>query len=247
MSQPRFFVVLVVSTMLASGCVISPSAPLIHSKYHVSPTGQQDDFDEPADRSATSAVFAAGAHAGDIFAGTDRRDPKTSIATGNLEVYSTVRDLRATLQSDKDMRDLGIPKSPDSERRPEEQRNVTVGGFIYCISKESDNDFHLIVGDKDCDSGDCFVNVEVSGWPQATDDPNRPTLMAVRTKLLNYFGDTEPGTSHGYDKYNPPLPVTLTGSLFFDVDHPAGAVGPRGFKPNSAWEIHPLTDIAFEP
>jgi hypothetical protein len=38
----------------------------------------------------------------------------------------------------------------------------------------------------------------------------------------------------------------VTGSLFFDVDHPAGAVGPQGHRPQTAWEIHPISSIAFE-
>jgi hypothetical protein len=103
----------------------------------------------------------------------------------------------------------------------------------------------LIVGDRNCGTGDCFINAEVSGLPQEPADPNFPTLAAIRAKFLAYFAQHPP--SRGYKKFDPPIAVILTGSVFFDVDHPAGAVGPAGLKPSSAWEIHPLTDITFEP
>ena len=51
----------------------------------------------------------------------------------------------------------------------------------------------------------------------------------------------------GYDKYDPPIPVQIVGSLFFDVDHQPGEVGPVGMKPKTSWEIHPVSDIQFEP
>jgi hypothetical protein len=39
--------------------------------------------------------------------------------------------------------------------------------------------------------------------------------------------------------------VRIEGSLFFDVDHAAGAVGPANMKPKSAWEMHPITKITL--
>jgi hypothetical protein len=39
----------------------------------------------------------------------------------------------------------------------------------------------------------------------------------------------------------------VTGSLFFDMDHLAGVVGTGEFKPQTAWEIHPVTSIAPAP
>src|SRR5207249_1238839 len=97
-----------------------------------------------------------------------------------------------------------------------------------------------------CQSVGCLINVEVSGLPGSS-SRDFATLKALRNKFLAFFDGSDPGTSRGYDKFDPPIPVTLTGSLFFDVDHRAGAVGPAGLKPDSAWEIHPLTDITFEP
>lgn len=227
--------------IVLAGCA-TQSQPLLHDKIHVTQTNQVDaaESEEPA----SSPLKAISPSSGDIFAGTDRRDPKTSVAIGGLKSFSSIATLRSSFPTDNFMKGLGITRAPDSARTPEEQYNVSVEGYIYAASKERDNDFHLIVGDKDCAAGDCFINVEVSGLPQDPADPSYPTLAAVRTKFLAYFASQQP--SRDYKKFNPPIAVTLTGSVFFDVDHPGGAVGPAGFKPNSAWEIHPLTDIAFE-
>jgi len=244
-----------IAAALLIGCQTTPTraptpapatASALHGRYAVTATGKQDDFVEPADRTAITAVLARGGHAGDIFAGTDRGDAKTSIAPGANEGHSTIAAVRSTLPTDAHMLGLGITKARDSPRTPDEQRNVTVGAVIYAISKESDNDFHLIAGDPNCRDGSCRMNVEVSGLPPST-SASYSTLKAVRDKFLAFFDGTDPGTSGGYDKFDPPISVTLTGSLFFDVDHKAGVVGPTGLRPDSAWEIHPVTDITFEP
>jgi hypothetical protein len=225
--------------IVLAGCASAPP-PLLQEKYRVTQTNHVDEV-EAAERVAAPSTPSAG----DIFAGTDRRDPKTSVATGGLKSYSRVADLRSSFPTDAFMKGLGITRAPDSARTTEEQYNVSVEGYIYAVSKESDNDFHLIVGDKDCSAGECFINVEVSGLPQDPANPDFQTLSAVRAKVLAYFHQHEP--SRRYKKFDPPISVTVSGSVFFDVDHPAGAVGPAGLKPSSAWEIHPVTDIVFQP
>jgi hypothetical protein len=231
--------------IVLAGCATAPPPPLLHEKYQVTQTNQVDEV-EAAERVSTPLrSLARTAGSGDIFAGTDRRDPKTSIATGGLKSFATIAALRSSFPTDSHMKSLGITRAPDSERVPDEQYNVSVEGYIYAASKESDNDFHLIVGDKDCAAGSCFINVEVSGLPQDPSESSYANLASVRTKFLAYFNNQEP--KRAYKKFDPPISVILTGSVFFDVDHPAGSVGPAGFKPSSAWEIHPLTDITFEP
>jgi hypothetical protein len=175
--------------------------------------------------------------------GTDRGDAKTSIALGAAQTFQTVAAVRASLPADNDMREMGISKDRSSPRVDEENHNVQVTAFIYAIHKEGDNDFHLIIGDAGCHEGPCTMTAEVSGLP-ASDSAAYDALVAARREFLSFFGGKEPGTG-GYEKSEPPIPVTTTGSVFFDVDHPAGAVGPKGFKPNSAWEIHPVTNVAF--
>jgi hypothetical protein len=217
----------------------------LHDKYKVTETNQVDEVEQAERVSEPLRSLSPTTSAGDVFAGTHRRDPKTSVATGGLKSFSTISELRASFPTDQFMKGLRIPEAPDSERRDQEQYNVSVDGYIYAASKEIDNDFHLIVGDKDCASGQCLINVEVSGLPQDPSESSYPTLSAVRAKFLTYFNNQQPSKS--YKKFDPPIAVALTGSVFFDVDHPAGAVGPTGLKPSSAWEIHPLIDITFEP
>lgn len=229
--------------IVLAGCATAPP-PLLHEKYRVTQTTHVDEVEAAERVSTPSRSLPRTAGSGDIFAGTDRRDPKTSVATGGLKSYSTVAELRSSFPTDAFMKGLGITRAPDSVRTTQEQYNVSVEGYIFAVSKESDNDFHLIVGDKDCAVGECFINVEVSGLPQDRADPDFQTLSAVRAKFLAYFNQHQP--SRRYKKFDPPIFVTVTGSVFFDVDHPAGAVGPAGLKPSSAWEIHPLTDITFE-
>ena len=90
------------------------------------------------------------------------------------------------------------------------------------------------------------MNVEVSALPPSSSQFFAP-IRAARNQFKAFFttnGNSLPVT--GYDKYDPPIAVTITGSLFFDVDHVPPAVGPTGMKPKTAWEIHPVSDFQFE-
>ena len=183
----------------------------------------------------------------DNFRGTDRKAAKTSLVSGSPEEFPDVAALlHSTLfVADRKMLKHKPPISKDetSDRAAEEQHNVTVTGFLYASTKESDNDFHCIVGMAP-DQPQQFLNVEVSGLPVS--GSFRAPLKAVRDAFEDFFGDDLP-TSRGYSKFDPPIKVRITGSLFFDVDHKAGVIGPAGFRPKTAWEIHPVSEIVFEP
>jgi hypothetical protein len=89
--------------------------------------------------------------------------------------------------------------------------------------------------------------MEVSGLPPAN-SPHFATLNAARDSYLEFFGDGLPGPS--YDFYDPPIPVEIEGSLFFDMSHATGSrPGPSKLRPNMpvVWEIHPVSKITFEP
>jgi hypothetical protein len=175
--------------------------------------------------------------------GTDRKAAKLSVAPGSTATFSTVASLLDTLPSDQSMLDHHPPISKDakSPRVAEEQGNVQVDAFIYAAKKETDNDFHIIVGD-DPDSGSGrFLNVEVSGLP--TGGEFKATLTAARQQFRDLVQGHLPVPT-GYHRYQPPIPVTVTGSIFYDVDHLPGTVGPSFAKPTTAFEIHPVTSIA---
>ena len=52
-------------------------------------------------------------------------------------------------------------------------------------------------------------------------------------------------TGLGFDFYDPPIPLTVQGSLFFDVTHAMGSKkpGPSSAKPRTIWDLHPITSI----
>ena len=105
-----------------------------------------------------------------------------------------------------------------SDREPEEERNVTLHAFLYAASRENDNDFHLIVGEK-TDADETYLTMEVSGLPprQAS---SFNALNSARNSFKAFFGDKLPGAT--YDFYDPPIPVAVRGSLFFDMSHAHG-------------------------
>jgi hypothetical protein len=105
----------------------------------------------------------------------------------------------------------------------------------------------VIIG-RDPDQAELYMNVEISGLPPARSRA-RATLKDVRDTYKSVFSRHPaglPGTD--YDFYHPPIPVTLTGSLFFDVTHARGErPGPEDLRPHipTIWEIHPVTQLVF--
>jgi len=177
------------------------------------------------------------------FRGTDRKAAKTSFAELRTEPERTVDQLVATLVLDSTMLayEPPITKAPNSARVQAEDRSVKVRGWIYAIKYQDDQDWHLIVG-TDPDAGaETFLNCEVSGLP-SKESNSYAKLLEVRQSLAHIFDNDLPKPG-GYTKYTTPIPVTIEGMLFFDVNHPAGAVGPPGMRPKTAWAIHPITKI----
>ena len=202
----------------------------------------EDSHDAEAE--AEEETMLKTAACSDIFAGTARATAKTSYATVSYTTYSTIAALRNALPTDATMLGLGITNS--SNRVTLEKKNPTITtAYLYAISRESDNDFHMILGDTPANStGTNLFNCEAAGLP-ATSASSYNTIKAVRTYLKTYFG-TDFCTTTGYTKFSPPIKTTvLKGSLFFDIDHSAGTVGPSGLRPNTAWEMHPINSIHF--
>jgi hypothetical protein len=242
------FPLLVALFFLADACHRNPTVAAIplhspsgktYTRVHIAKADDHEPFTIPVPPPGAAPNV-------DNFNGSARMAAKLSIATGAPKSFG---DLGAVLDSmipDATMRAKNISKGPDSGRLPEEQGMVTVTAFLYASSKESDNDFHCIVG-RDPKKPARFMNVEVSALPPST-AASFAALKAARNEFKTFFTSNGDGLPvSGYDKYTPPIPVTITGSLFFDVDHVPPAVGPTGMKPKTAWEIHPVSDIKFEP
>jgi len=209
-----------------------------YERSHVAPP----DEDEPV---TIPPVPHGAAPNMDNFNGTARKAAKLSIGTGPTQSFTAIGAVLDSLPCDASMRAKHIDKSATSGRLPEEQKLVTVTAFLYAASRESDNDFHCIMG-RDPSLPARYMNVEVSALPPSS-SAAFATIRAARNQFKAFFtsnSDALPGP--GYDKFDPPIPVKITGSVFFDVDHVPPAVGPTGMKPQSAWEIHLVSDLVFE-
>ena len=178
----------------------------------------------------------------DYFSGNDRKVAKISISSGSSRTHYTMRTFINTLQTDAFMKWLGISKSSSSGRVSQEDRNVYITtSYLYAIKHESDGDLHLIIGDP---NKTYFFNCEASGYPSSSAS-SYTKIKTVKTTLVNRFATDFCGKT-SYTVFSPPILVdVLKGSLFFDVDHSAGTVGPTGYRPSTAWEIHPISEIKF--
>jgi hypothetical protein len=199
------------------------------------------------------------AQSSDVFAGHYRLAVKTAIfrdANGQIAPAEQVADIPTLLRSlppDAEMRKeypgLTIPANASDEmklaatpvRVDVEQKNVTIPAWLWYVKKEKDNDYHVILGSS-AGPDAVYMNVEVSGLPVAADDPNFTDLQNARKQLTSLLGH-EPSATDYEQPFNPPLPVSVTGSLLYDGDHVPGEVGPVGHQPQTTWEIHPVTSI----
>lgn len=183
---------------------------------------------------------------GAVFAGKDRALVKTHTVSGHLVSFSNLNDLFASglLIPDETMRngESGVKKDPEGERVDVEKKTVLIKqAFLYGIYRESDNDFHIIIGNGLAGSKRKLFNIEISGLPG--DAPNS-TLKTPRKKIIARFGDIRcnDGAFKPIDKL---IPIRIKGALFYDIDHPPGHVGFGNYKPKTAWEIHPVQQIIF--
>lgn len=216
--------------------------------YQVIRTTQVDAYDEPLTPDGARAAPQAMRAKGDSFTGSKRKAAKISISKAKLESFDDLKKLIDTLPEESAMADHHpkITSDPASRRVAEEERNVRVTAWLYAASRESDNDFHLILGRKPGKS-EMYMTMEVSGLPPAS-SAHRAKIEKVRNTYKNRFDEALPGS--GYDFYKPPIPVEIGGSLYFDIPHlHGGHPGPEDLRDDipTIWEVHPVTHLKFEP
>jgi hypothetical protein len=227
----------------------SRSVTIKGKTYRLSESGDQDPLVEEIEKE-TLGADTGGISDRHRYTGKSRRVAKTTIFVepGNPVPFSSVTQLIASFPSDAEMGALDIPRGTNSNRVEQEKRNVVVDAFLYAYKKEPDNDYHVIIGDPPSVPVPTrkYLNVEISGIPVGGTDANRDKLWEVRNAFRDGLdlGHSGPGS---YEKPDPPIPVRVTGSLFFDVDHapPRQLVGPASHKPKTAWEIHPISKFEF--
>jgi hypothetical protein len=231
-----------------AGAAPPPGTP--KQKYTILRTNQVDPYETPpaSDAEILAAPKTMKA-AGDAFAGSDRKVAKLSTSGSKVEKFDDLSALIASLAKEKAMTKHKPPIGTDSmsDRVTEEDRNVRVKAWLYAASRENDNDFHLILGRDPALDKEEYMTMEVSGLPPAT-APSFAAINGVRNTFKTFFADHLPGS--GYDFPDPPIPVEIGGSLFWDATHAHGPrPGPQDLRPHMPviWEVHPVTFLKFEP
>ena len=149
---------------------------------------------------------------------------------------------------DPRFKDKRIPGSPNS-LNVKEGDLVTVTVWLHLVATETDDDYHIQVSGSAQDGKNCLI-VEVPK-PELVPDSSaalRPVFQRVRdiikAKMLN--GQEPSGT--GNLMAHPPY-VRVTGQLFFDDSHASHPEqrGRKGMPAATAWEVHPVTALAFAP
>jgi hypothetical protein len=180
------------------------------------------------------------------YVGQVRATAKTSMATRKTETFETVGDFLASLPTDNYMRQTGVNNK--SLRTVDENRNVLLKkAFIFHITKEADQDFHLIVGDLN-EKGEKvnILNVEIAGLPKDKTTRNYFFLERTRRQLYEKYPDFFTGNRKTLSPKTKFPEITVRGSLFFDSHHTPDQIGSGSEKPKSVWEIHPVTYIEFK-
>lgn len=203
----------------------------------------------PLTKAAVDTALKKQAPAGDSFQGAARKAAKLSTGNAPAEVFGDLADLIASLAADDKMIDHqpAISVAATSSRVKEEKRNVRVMAFLYAASREADNDFHLIIGRDPAATPEQYMTMEVSGLPAKSSSAFQK-LKTSRDSFQAFFGAQLPQMT--YDFYQPPIPVVIEGSLFFDMSHSSGQrPGPPSLKSRmpTIWEVHPVTSIILGP
>lgn len=204
---------------------------------------RQSDERDPGETPPSGIGAAAPS---EVFAGKARKASKLSLVEAPLETFGTVEELWHSLEDDDEMigRQPPISRGPTSRRVAEEKRLVKVDALLCAASREDDNDFHLIICDDPKASADSryCLNVEISGLPSA--GIYRAPLKKARDEFSSLLQGNLPGDRY---QFYDPIPVTVVGALFYDIDHRPGQVGPAALRPDTSWEVHPIKSIVFRP
>ena len=224
------------------------AAARITRQYTIIRTSEVDPYDSPPSLAAIAPIGAALA-AGERFQGTARRAAKLSIGSGKTEAFADIQALLKTLLPKSAMTKHKPPITTDanSARASEEERNVRLRAYLYAASREADNDFHLIIGRGPRSRLPVYMTIEISGLPSAG-HKSFSRLKAARESYKQFFGSNLPGPT--YDYYDPPIPLEVAGSLFFDMSHANGqGPGPQSLRKDipTIWEIHPISKIVLGP
>lgn len=207
------------------------------------------ELDPKDDKALAVTAMAPAAVVGDKFMGTARKAAKLSISKAATETFQNLKSLLDTLPSHATMkkRKPKITTAATSKRVAEEDRNVKLKAFIYAASRENDNDYHLIIGLSPTAATEVYMTMELSGLPPSS-SKSFSKLKKARKSYHDFFAPNPPGFT--YDFYDPPVPIEVAGSLFWDASHATGSrPGPQSLRSRVpvVWEVHPISSIEFNP
>jgi hypothetical protein len=223
--------------------VRAEAQPAKSSKKFKSPTtGVEHDIVSTGEFFKSREALDRSAPDGDNYAPSskpERMVAKLSFVKTEPEIFAHIDNLRKSLPADAVMQkhDPPITRDTNFDRVDEEKRNVRVTAFIYALSHEADNDYHVIIGGDPGDPDRLYLNVEVSGLPKDglfKDGLFREKLKMARDQFKSHFGDALPAKP-GFHEIKPPVRVQVTGSLFYDISHKPDAPGPKAHKPHTSW------------
>ena len=135
-----------------------------------------------------------------------------------------------------------------------EDFNVTITkAWLFCFAKESDEDYHLVIGTKKNinDPNNRFIIVEIGGLPEKQGD-DRTKLIEAQNEFFKIVGDAVCESGYfWFDDGNDPIPITVSGSIYWDIEHwskkkeSIGTHGPSELRDRltTVWEIHPVTSF----
>lgn len=201
------------------------------NRYHVS------FANDPYEKENNTAITVITSIAPN-FEGKARAKAKTSYVTGPTLSFNSINALINSLTADSVIRKKLNENSP---RIKDEMKNVRLSNaYLFAIKKESDNDYHLIIGDNKDLTKATLLNAEVSGLPAHANAKMKQVRAYVEAHLVDVGG-----SSYAVFTKNP-IPIQISGSVFYDVDHVPGEIGPVGLQPKTSWEIHPIASLTFK-
>ncbi len=220
-----------------------PDGRTVEVEMHEEFTDYENDAEEETRRNNSNACTTP------FFAGKVRKFAKTvPHSGGRAKSFSSIADFLEWLPSDSSMK-YGTPidRSENSTRVSAEQRNIILKKvWLHAVYREEDNDFHLVLCDKQVYDGEAALfSAEISGLPDPSKVSTRTMsdLEDARRALTDKIGDLSCGRTYIFKKGG--LPVKVRGSLFFDIHHAGQKHGRKGLHPQSAWELHPITDLIW--
>jgi hypothetical protein len=237
----------------AVGLVVSITAlgKLVLRQFE--PIGKAPSLDVPQsttaeeyDRQPTQDAAAPGEAGPDADQGVPeefrvmyRGAARTSISQSDFERFEAVDSLLKTLPSDEVMRANVGRYTP---RTQEEDRNVILTCFLYALKKQISGDYSMVIGGAPDGATHGTMMCRIPSVP-TRENPTMVFLKSVREKLEQDLFKHMNLDNKIYIYFNPPVPLIIMGSLYYNGLHQPGTMGPARMKSETGWEIGPIISL----